>query len=37
LLDRTMIASAIIPFIASTILLLNLRLKRPKELIMPEN
>lgn len=26
LLDRTMIASAIIPFIASTILLLNLRL-----------
>jgi amino acid transporter len=30
LLDRTMIASAIIPFIASTILLLNLRLNEAK-------
>ena len=30
LLDRTMIASAIIPFIASTILLLNLRLNEVK-------
>jgi hypothetical protein len=28
--DRTMIASAIIPFIASTILLLNLRLNEAK-------
>src|SRR5215212_1605681 len=30
LLDRTMIASAIIPFIASTILFLNLRLNQAK-------
>jgi len=30
LLDRTMIASAIIPFIASTILLLNLRLNEAR-------
>jgi len=30
LLDKSMIASAIIPFIASTVLLLNLRLKEAK-------
>jgi hypothetical protein len=41
LLDKLMIASAIIPFIVSTILLLNLRLneakRRLKEVIMLEN
>ena len=37
LLDKSMIASAIIPFIVSTVLLLNLRLKRLKEMTMPEN
>jgi hypothetical protein len=39
LLDKSMIASAIIPFIASTVLLLNLRLKEAKrnDMIMPEN
>jgi hypothetical protein len=36
-LDRTMIASAIIPFIASTVLLLTLRLGEAKKLIMLEN
>jgi len=33
-LDRTMIASAIIPFIASTVSLLTLRLGEAKKLIM---
>jgi uncharacterized membrane protein YkvI len=41
LLDKLMIASAIIPFIVSAILLLNLRLneakRRLKEVIMLEN
>ena len=36
-LDRTMIASAIIPFIASTVLLLTLRLGEAKKMIMLEN
>jgi hypothetical protein len=37
LLDRIMIASAIIPFIASTILLLNLRLNEAKRTDYAEN
>jgi len=36
-LDRTTVASAIIPFIASTMLLLTLRLGEAKKLIMLEN
>lgn len=36
-LDRTMVASAIIPFIASTVLLLTLQLGEAKKLIMLEN